>query len=95
MVKHIVFFKFKFNTEAVRQTLREKLSALPAQIPEIKEYELGDNIVEGDGAYDMVLVSAFESLETMDVYKAHPEHQQVLAYIKDVTSDIARIDYNF
>lgn len=93
MIKHIVFFRLKQNAPEVRAMIHEKLMALPALIPEIREYELGDNLIEGDSAYDMALISAFDSLDALESYKVHPAHQEVLEFLKDATSDIVRVDY--
>ncbi len=94
MIKHIVFFKFKVTTdEADMGELERKLSRLPDLIGEIREYQLGRDIVHSDRSYDFALVSAFESLEALDRYKTHPEHVKVQKLIGEICDHTRSVDF--
>lgn len=93
MITHVVMFRFKGDVQEEAATVKGKLDALPAQIPEIKYYETGVNIVKSDRSYDLVLISKFDSLETMAMYSQHPAHLEVLTYIKQVTTSIVAADF--
>ncbi len=93
MLKHIVMFKFPQRDPQTAQTLKDKLMALPAQIDDIRHYEVGINIIEAGSAYDVVLISHFDSLAAMQRYQVHPAHVEVVDYIKQVSSDIVKVDY--
>ncbi len=72
---------------------KKMLQALPAVIPQIKVYEVGLNYCNESTAFDLSLYSAFESEETMDQYKVHPDHVAVATFIKSVVADRAVADY--
>ncbi len=74
--------------------LREMLDALPAHINEIKYFETGMNVSASPAAFDLVLVSEFESLETLEAYRVHPEHVKVLDFVSRVKEVTHVVDYN-
>jgi hypothetical protein len=93
MITHVVMMKFKDRSPEVLNKVRDSLVALPAQIPEIKYFDVGVNIIESSRAYDVVLVSRFDSLETLDIYSKHPAHVEALQYIHSVLETAASVDY--
>ncbi len=98
MLKHIVMFKLKERAEGSDRptnikALQEKLEALPAQIKEIKFFEVGINSIETGVAYDMVLVSEFESKEALFSYQKHPEHVLVANFVGKVCESRIVVDY--
>ncbi len=97
MVKHIVMWTIK-HTDGYSKAdncrrLQKKLMSLPALIDEIKELEVGINHIESDAAFDIVLVSSFESWETLEAYQIHPEHLKVVEFVRQVRVDRAVVDY--
>jgi len=98
VLKHIVMFKLKERAEGSDRptnikALQEKLEALPAQIKEIKFFEVGINSIETGVAYDMVLVSEFESKEALFSYQKHPEHVLVANFVGKVCESRIVVDY--
>jgi hypothetical protein len=93
MLTHIVMMRFKDRDPQIPQIVKEKLLTLPAQIAEIKHYEVGINIVTAERNYDLVLVSKFDSLDTLHAYSVHPAHVEVLGYIRSVLETAAVVDY--
>ncbi len=77
------------------ELLKAKLEALPGLIDEIVSYEVGVNILETPNSYDLVLVSEFESIETLKTYVAHEEHQKVIQFLNVVVADRKVADYEF
>ncbi|MDD1738181.1 MAG: Dabb family protein, partial [Methanothrix sp.] len=85
MIKHIVMFKLKERAEGRDRAdnikaLQAMLEALPAKIKEIVFFEVGINFLQASIAYDLVLVSEFESLEALQSYQKHPEHLKVFDF---------------
>jgi hypothetical protein len=74
-------------------SLKAKLEALPAQIEEIKSFEVGVNTIEASVAYDLVLVSLFESKEALFSYQKHPEHLLVAGFVGKVCESRVVVDY--
>ena len=94
MIQHVVMWKFAdFAEGRTREEncayVKERLLALPALIPEIKFMQLGRDVSGTDMSYDMMLVTRFDSLEDLHVYKEHPDHVAVSQYVKKVR--VARV----
>lgn len=91
MITHIVLFKLN-NPEDAHE-VKQRLDALPAQIAEIKHYDVGINILSSERNYDVSLISQFETLETMEAYQVHPAHKDFVDYIKPRAASIIAVDY--
>ena len=94
MIKHIVSIKIKEKSKDQIDLVKSALESLPAKILEIKLFEVGVNISSAKSAYDLVLISEFDSLDTLETYRIHPEHQKVLELIKKHKSTSMVVDYN-
>jgi len=100
MIKHIVFIKIKgASSDDVKlndlNTLKAALDALPAQISEIKKYEVGINVSDSNSASDLALVGEFDSKDDLEAYKTHPEHLKVIDIISSIKGRTAVVDYEF
>lgn len=99
MINHVVLFKLKEFPDAEKQEvigqLKSKLLALKGKISVLKHIEVNENYELDAKSFDIALFSHFENLDDLESYRVHPEHQQVLAYIGEVTSARAAVDYRF
>jgi hypothetical protein len=93
MLTHLVFFKLTDRTTENAEKLREVLLSMTGYIPQIKHMEVGINVVPSERAYDVALCQRFESLHDLQEYQAHPNHQDVLKYILNVTASRISVDY--
>lgn len=99
MIVHLVMWKFKESAEGCGRMenaarVKEKLEALTGVIPQIKSLEVRLNVNDSDPmAYDAVLISRFETMEDIELYKNHPEHKKVSAFCKLVRESRASVDY--
>lgn len=96
MIKHIVMWRLKGDSVAVKKTAEEmksRLEKLPGIIPEILDFEVGMNFNPSPAAMDVCLYSSFESKEALGVYQVHPDHEAVKAYIGSVAAEVAVVDY--
>ena len=79
MIQHIVLWRLKETDPATRdKTIRQikiRLESLQTKIQQIKKIVVGGNVLSGDHASDVALVSEFTSLEDLQIYQTHPEHQ--------------------
>jgi len=66
--------------------MKEQLENLKNSLPEIKFLEVGLNIDSSPDAYDIVLYSAFNSLDVLKTYQDHPGHTAFKKYIKHIRS---------
>ena len=96
MIKHIVFFRVDHvNKDEIIQNLKTGLDLLPLKIKVIKSFETGINISSSNNAYDLSLISEFESLGTLEQYREHPEHLKIITYIADNNISLKVVDYEF
>ena len=93
MIKHVVMWKFRPGTEAEQNRFFEGLRSLQGVIPQLLRCEVAVNV--GKNNYDAVLVSEFESLEDLEIYKNDPRHKAVSALCKSIREDRAAVDYEF
>ena len=95
MIKHIVMFKLKKDRIDELHEMRKRLDNLQNTIDVIKYFDIGVNISKSPSAYDLVLVSEFDSLEDLEKYRVHPDHQKVLEYIANIKDSSIVVDYKF
>jgi hypothetical protein len=94
MLTHVVLFKLNDRTPENARQLQAKLLAMVGKIPQIKHMEVGVNVVPSDRAYDVALFQRFDSLADLQAYQQHPDHLDVLAYVKSVTAGLVAVDYD-
>lgn len=99
MVNHVVLFKFKAYPAHEKQEklnlLKTALLNLKNKIAELTYAEVGTNYELDAKSYDLCLISHFESIADLDVYRVHPEHLKVLELVKELTSERAAVDFHF
>jgi len=99
MINHVVLFKLKDYPAEKKQKivseLKDMLLSLEDKITELKYLEVGENYDLDAKSYDVALISHFESLEDLDSYRVHPEHQKVVKYVGEVTEERAAVDFRF
>lgn len=98
MIRHIVAWKLKAQAEGNTCAenalkIKEGLMGLQGVIPEIIDIEVGINEVPSEQAADIVLTVTFDSLEAMDRYQKHPEHENVAGFIGKVRETRTVVDY--
>lgn len=96
MVRHIVLWRLLEEAEGKTRwenakMIKEQLEALVGVIPGLLEAEVGIN--ENGGEYHACLNSAFENMDALKVYDAHPEHQKVRDFITKVRESRVAVDY--
>jgi diamine N-acetyltransferase len=90
---HVVLFKLKDRSlEALEQTAHV-MRSMEGKIASLQGIEVGVNIVPSPRAYDIALITRFASLADMELYQAHPIHQDVLAHILKVMESAAAVDF--
>jgi heme-degrading monooxygenase HmoA len=94
MLKHVVMFKFKKETQEIQKVnVGNALRELPSLIAEIRGFEVGNDVLHSERSYDMVLISLFENLDSMQRYQVHPAHQEVVEKLKKVCDSILVVDF--
>ena len=81
------------SIERNSEIINSSLSNLPSEIPEISEYEIGINQTESERAFDVVLISEFNSREDFHTYRDHPKHVEAVEIIRELTEQTNVVDY--
>ena len=98
MIKHIVMWTLKDSAEGADKAanaakMKALLMALPGLIPVIRELEVGTDVFAATPACDIILYTAFDTRADLDAYQVHPEHQKVVAFVKQVVASRSVVDY--
>ena len=94
MIVHIVMFAFKEENRAENiAKAKAMLDALVGKIDPLLSMEVGVDFDRSERAMDLSLIATFETKEGLAAYATHPEHLEVVAFIKEVTMSSKVVDY--
>lgn len=102
MIRHVVMWKLKDEAEGASkeknaQKMKLILEGLKINIEEIKNVEVGINIKNEDeetgSAYDVVLISDFESELDYTMYTRSTHHKKAVKFINSVIAERHFVDY--
>jgi hypothetical protein len=95
--RHVVMFRFADHVEDdYVDRVRSGLSALPAQIEQIRSYLHGTDVGVSDGNFDYVLVADFDNVQDFVTYRDHPAHVLFIEeVIKGNVANRAAVQYQF
>jgi len=91
MITHVVLFKLK-DPSSIQKT-REVLMGMDGKIPQIRDLEVGVDVVRSQRSYDLALITRFDSMEDLQAYQVHPVHVEVLNYITSVRESVVAVDF--
>ena len=93
MVKHIVMYKLKENSQKAKEELVNVFLSMKGKIDVLKDIETGVDFMGEDRSADVSLVCLFDSKEDLKIYADHPVHQPVKQYVKSVVEKSVSCDY--
>jgi hypothetical protein len=94
MFTHIVFFKFNEPKAQHAEAGKKLLLAMEGKIPQLRQLEVGADLLHTGRSYDLALITRFDNQKDMDTYQVHPYHvNEVLAKLKPMLKDSAAVDY--
>jgi hypothetical protein len=80
MLRHVVCLQFKPEaTAADRQAIADALAALPARIPQLRDYRFGTDAGIAEGNFDFAVVADVDDAEGFAAYRDDREHQRIIA----------------
>jgi len=74
MFTHIVLFKLKESTKENLAFLEETLLSMNGNIKELKQLEVGIDVIRSDRSYDMGIITRFDSKEDCLAYDINEFH---------------------
>lgn len=94
MIKHIVMWTFKEDVaEADKLEMKRQLEALKGVVPTLLDIEVGLDVSCKEASMDMVLYTAFQSMDDLVAYAVHPAHLKVVEFVKPLVCARAVVDY--
>jgi hypothetical protein len=93
--RHTVVFRFSPESTAEQvEALTAGLSTLPAQIPEIRSYQIGPNVGDAVENWHYAVVADFDDVAGWRVYANHPRHVEVIREcVHPILADRAAVQY--
>ena len=93
MIKNIVFFKLEDNSEANKEAVKTRIMGMKGKIALLKHIEVGVNFSPEERAFDLALVTDFETKEDLQAYAIHPLHVEVVTFLKSINTVTKVVDY--
>lgn len=80
MFRHVVLLTLNAETTAAElDALVDGLHGLPAEIPELKRYEVGVDAGVSEGNATLAVVADCDDQAGWEAYRDHPAHQKLIA----------------
>ncbi len=95
MIKHIVCFKLKDNSEEKKAEAKKRLLSMKGKVDLIKDIEVGCDFLGSPRSYDVILQVVLEDENALDLYQKDEYHcSYVKTYMHEVMEKSVAIDYN-
>ena len=91
MLVHVVLARFPDPADA--DEAARLLRTLPDKIDLIRSISVGRDVLHSERSYDLGWIIELDSLDDLETYTVHPEHQAVANWISEHRTDIAVCDY--
>lgn len=92
MFTHIVLFKAKEPTEENLEFLEETFLSMDGNIKELKQLEVGIDVIRSDRSYDIAIITRFDSKEDYLAYDTNEFHvekvKKVIAHYLEASKTI-------
>lgn len=94
MVRHIVLFKLKDNSQQVIDQTKQILLSMTGKVPQIRDIEVGCDFLHSDRSYDIGLTVLLDDPKALDDYQNDPYHCEVVKkHMHAVRESSVAIDY--
>jgi hypothetical protein len=91
----MINFQERQNLEKTSEKTKVMLKNLEKSIDSLVNMEVGINFSDRTTAYDLVLIADFNNEDDLNSYRVHPEHVNVLDFLKINADKTAVVDYYF
>lgn len=100
MLKHIVMFKLKeANGRSEYENALEAKERFNKVLENVRELKKGKVVINSADApesnYTIALICDFENIGDLNAYQVHPAHKEFGAFIAEIKTDRACIDYEY
>lgn len=96
MVKHVVSFKLKDNSEANCKKAQELILSMNGNVPNISNLEAHIDMLHSPRSYDVMLLVDVKDWDALDVYQKDPYHCGVVkAFMAENACGTVAFDYEY
>ncbi len=74
MIRHVVCFKLKDPSDSALAEARSVLLSMKGKVPQLRDIEVGIDLVRSERSYDIILSATFDSLGDLELYQRDPYH---------------------
>ncbi len=94
MIKHIVCFKLKDNSQEAKEKATNVLMSMITKVPQIWGIEVGQDFLGSKRSYDIILQVVVESKEKLEEYQNNEYHVNVVKkYMHAHVENSISVDY--
>ena len=94
MIKHVVCFKLKDNSDEAKEKATNVLLSMITKVPQIWGIEVGQNILDSKRSYDLILQVVVEDLKKLEEYQQNEYHVNVVKkYMHEKIESSVEVDY--
>ena len=94
MIKHIVCFKLKDNSEVEIKKAADILYSMKDNVALVRQIEVGCDILHSPRSYDIILQVVVDSPEALDAYQNDEYHCSVVKkHMHSVAESSIAVDY--
>lgn len=94
MIKHIVCFKLKDAAFENCQKAAEILLSMKGKVTQIKEMEVGIDVLHSERSYDVILQVVVENMDELNAYQKDAYHCSVVKpFMHAVRETSVAVDY--
>ena len=98
MIRHMVMFRWTPEaTREQKERVKAELGRLPALIPQVRAYHIGEDLgLAGDINFDFAVAADFDDLAGYLAYRENAEHRKIVeTFIQPIVSERASVQYEF
>ena len=94
MIKHVVCFKLKDNSQDAKEKATNVLLSMITKVPQIWGIEVGQNVLDTHRSYDLIVQVVVEDLKKLEEYQKDPYHVEVVKkYMHAHIESSVAVDY--
>lgn len=94
MIKHIVCFKLKDNSDSKKNEAAEIFRSMRGKVPQIKDLAVGIDFLGSARSYDIIIEVTLEDEKALEDYQKDPYHCDVVKkYIHAAQESSISVDY--
>ena len=95
MIRHIVCFKLKDNSQEACKKAQEILLSMKDNVPQVREISVGIDFLHSHRSYDLILQVTLDNRESLDAYQQDPYHVGVVKkHMHAVAESSVAVDYD-